>query len=526
MYKGFILYKKTTIGETMDLLNATQSDFKNDPRLRAGVKSQIKKMIAANKKSEKAGGQFLPDNQGPDSIIAAVYITQNLEQPEFKRFATLENTNALLDLVGQTQIVGAEILRDYKSVFYKDMGYQMFLDDMKTFDSDDYSNEPIRQISGLLHKRPGTELTGSVSAVPPVLPDYDKLPVIEHSDTPDTKEAKHTLLANAAQKVAYSRVEKPTAEDYDIAQRALEDFKAFAKKHNLSAGNSRQEIGDTSRGFGVNTFIGRELRQKVKNEVGEEHDVIIGLYSPITKNFTMPASQEANPIAYEAQAKAAKMNGFKDVYFNSVPEPKARGEQYITNMVKALQKEGYANENIHIPNKYAHLRELLNQGQITANKPVEPQAKPEPTPAQPAKTVVAESIKKHQNHMFLVKTKPDESGEDKYLIYGLTEKSSKNPEAIRLAIEEMTRDNPELLLKIKGAFLTTDMTKDLSAALEYEKPFKEAYSVLRELQAVQKAIVANEIKPVAAAQSKAEPQAASDVGKQALEAMKKRRPKP
>ncbi|RMS23836.1 hypothetical protein ALP70_01653 [Pseudomonas savastanoi] len=496
-----------------------------------------------------------------------MYITQNLNKPEFAIFNKDKYKDGLIDAVEKSVqhiTFGKDSLDKYRDSFKDTESREALINDVRKFDNNAaFNGTPIFQIAGFISNNPEPQLVGSISSSPTAEPEYTASNAINGNEKPQALESKLKILdryynrSNNYVEVFKTAKEikidsengikpKITQEEYNIRLKAQQQYLEFINENNIIAGNNKSKQMSTGRGFGTASalFVGEELRQIVKSEGGKEHEIIIGHFNPISNTYSMPAKQENNTVAYEAQALAFKMTGAKKAYFNSVPEPLARGENYIIKMHKALEAAGIPANDIVIPKKYAHLVDQLKGGSISSVAPVEdvvektieavkanPKSnvldfatpKPEPKAVKEELKAKAEpEIRKLPNDMFLLENqKRGPNGEKEYSLYALTGKSKLDKASILMAVNQFIADDPKLKDQIKSTFQTAVVSSDRALLKQTEKPCKEILDTINSIKNEVTAAVKSESlsKPEPTPEEK---EKTAQIQKEAMEKMKVR----
>ncbi|OSO49019.1 hypothetical protein [Pseudomonas syringae] len=544
-----------------------QFDFEKDNRLKPAVKQLIKQYLNLAKSSEALNTPFSIPNHVSDTAVASVYITQNLNKPEFAIFNKDKYKNGLIDAVEKSVqhiTFGKDSLGKYRDSFKDTESREALLNDVIKFDKNDaFTGTPIFQIAGFITNNPEPKLVGSISSSPTVEPEYTNANAVIGNEKPQALESKLKILDRYYNRSNnYVEVFKTAREikidsangikpditqlEYNIRLKAQQQYLEFINENNIIAGNNKSKQMSTGRGFGTASalFVGEELRQIVKSEGGKEHEIIIGHFNPISNTYSMPAKQENNTVAYEAQALAFKMTGAKKAYFNSVPEPLARGENYIIKMHKALEAAGIPANDIVIPKKYAHLVDQLKGGSISSVAPVEdvvektieavkanPKSnvldfatpKPEPKAVKEELKAKAEpEIRKLPNDMFLLENqKRGPNGAKEYSLYAITGKSKLDKASVIMAVNQFIADDPKLKDQIKSTFQTAVVSSDRALLKQTEKPCKEILDTINSIKNEVTAAVKSESlsKPEPTPEEK---EKTAQIQKEAMEKMKVR----
>ncbi|HGN0662093.1 TPA: hypothetical protein ACKTGI_003471 [Pseudomonas aeruginosa] len=547
----------------MAIINEPLS-YETDDRLKPAVKQLIKSYLNLAKSSETLSLPFSIPNHVNDTAIAAVYISQNLNKPEFDLFNKPKYQEGLIKAVessSKLMIFGKDNLKHFRDSFNSAEARELLEKDVRAFENNPkFANEPINQIAGFIMNRPENLQLGSISSTAPIVPEYTQENAIFDSDKPKAVEKKLEILERLSERVSYIQTQKSAAEykslaneakqknepfklpvskqQYDILLKAHEEYVTFMNDNNLIVGNNRNKMLKAGRGFGSSSsnLIGEELRQVVKSENGESHEIVMGHYKSFSNTFTMPQSQENNPIAYKAQVLALKKSGATELFFTSLP---ANAENYILNMAR----EGIdAGLTVHFPKGYEHLENKFKIGGISGEKPIaEPvenpvqetveklkekdalklvvdnTPKPEPKSSKPVETVSEDKIRKLPNDMFIVPGK-----EGGFVLYGIEGKTKTDRASIKMTLNQIFTDEPNL--KINGVFMAKDYAVSIGEAAKGEKNFKEAYDVLQEIKAEVKSGKAPEVSiPKIPEEAKADkPKEPSEIAKQEMEALRKK----
>lgn len=528
--------------------------YENDDRLKPAVKQLIKSYINLAHSSENLDLPFSIPNHVNDTAIAAVYISQNLHKPEFDLFNRDKYKEGLIKAVeasSKHMIFGKDNLKHFRASFESEESRALLEKDVKAFENNSkFSGEPITQIAGFIMSRPENLQVGSISGTVPKEPEYTTENAILPEDKPAIVENKLEILERLSERVSYIQTQKSAAEyramaseakskgetfkapisknQYDILVKAHEEYLKFMNENNLIVGNNRNKILKAGCGFGssASSLMGEELRQVIRSESGQEHEIVMGHYKSFSNTFTMPHSQENNPIAYKAQVLALKKSGATDLYFHSLP---ANAENYIMNMAREGIEAGLT---VHFPKGYEHLQDKFKIGSIASQKPTEEISKSVDKPQEPAqkekiKVVVdnttkpeqkkeqivpEDQIRKLPNSMFVV---PGKDGG--FVLYGIEGKTKTDRASIKMTLSQIFTDEPDL--KINGVFMAKDYAVNIGEAAKGEKNFKEAYDVLQEMKS-QASRTPQVDSPKA--QEPAKPKEASDIAKQEMETLRKK----